>query len=145
MPDEYWARADARARRSLLALKTAAAWSWYPKAIITSWPVTNSSTCAFNSPVSVHWRAKCAWDFRATITVIRVDKGTETSAIRARSGEIHSIMAKAPHSIRTDMISCVRTWLSACEILSMSLVTRLRTSPLDCSWKYVEGSRCSLS
>ena len=38
-------------------------------------------------------------------------------------------MASAPQSIRTDMISWLSSWLSACEMLSTSLVARLRTSP----------------
>ena len=52
-----------------------------------------------------------------------------TSAIRASSGETTNIMISTP----TTVSSAVSSWLSVCCIdwamLSMSLVTRLRSSP----------------
>jgi hypothetical protein len=119
----------------LLRPKVSAAWAWCPKALMTSCPETNSSTCAFSSPVSVHCLAKWAWERRATNTVIRVDSGTVATAIAASRGEIQSIMARDPHSIRKDMMSCVRSWFMAWAMLSMSFVARLRTSPRERSRK----------
>ncbi len=135
MPDKYWARVLARHSFSLLSLKLAAAASCRPKALMTSWPVKNSSSWACSSPVLLHCSVKWAWDFLATRTVMSVDTGTETSAISARSGESHSIMASAADSIRTDMISWLSSWLRACEMLSTSFVARLSTSPRRCSSK----------
>ncbi len=59
--------------------KLAAAASCRPKALMTSWPVKNSSSWACSSPVLPHCSVKWAWDFLATRTVMRVDTGTETS------------------------------------------------------------------
>ena len=63
----------------------------------------------------------------------------------ASSGEIQNIIPSTPTIVSND----VSSWLSPCcrvvVRLSMSLVTRLRTSP--CGWlsKYRSGSRVSLS
>ncbi len=57
------------------------------------------------------------------------DSGTLTRATSASSGEIHSIMA----STATTVINDVSSWLIVCWsvvlTLSMSLVTRLSSSP----------------
>ena len=144
-PDTYWARALARLSLALLSRKRAAEASCRPKALITSWPVKNSSSWECSSPVLDHCSVKWACDLRATSTVSSVETGTVSRAIRARSGESHSIMASAPKSIRTDMMSWLSSWLSACETLSTSLVALLRTSPRCCSSKWLDGSTCSFS
>ena len=43
------------------------------------------------------------------------------------------------------MISWLRSWLRACEMLSTSFVARLSTSPRRCSSKWLDGSRWSFS
>ncbi len=61
--------------------------------------------------------------------------GTVTSAISASSQEIENIMLSTPTMVSSEMI----TWLSVCcmlcAMLSMSLVTRLSTSPRGCPSK----------
>ena len=74
-----------------------------------------------------------------------VDTGTETSAIKARTGDSHSIMASAADSISTDMISWLSSWLRAWAMLSTSFVARLSTSPRCCSSKWPDGRTCSFS
>ena len=76
---------------------------------------------------SVKW----ACDLRATSTVISVETGTETQGDQGQERRDPEHHGQRTDSIRTDMISCVRTWFSDCEMLSTSLVTRLRTSPRD--------------
>ncbi len=55
-----------------------------------------------------------------------------TSAISASTGETTNIITVTPMTVSTE----VSTWLSVCcsdwEMLSMSLVTRLRSSPRLC-------------
>ena len=61
--------------------------------------------------------------------VTSIDTGTETSAITASSGEIQIIIASTAITVIRDvsswLIVCCRVWL----MLSMSLVTRLSSSP----------------
>ena len=65
--------------------------------------------------------------------------------MRASSGEIHTII----ETIATTVSSEVSSWLRVCcrlwATLSMSLVTRLSSSPRGWPSKYGSGSRCSLS
>ncbi len=65
----------------------------------------------------------------AITAVTMIESGTETSAMRASTGEIHSIMPSTPTSVRIDasiwlIVCCIVCWM-----LSMSLVTRLSSSP----------------
>ncbi len=71
--------------------------------------------------------------------------GMMTTEIRASSGLIQIIIASTPITVRAD----VRIWLRPCcstvETLSMSLVTRLSTSPWEWLSKYFNGRRASLA
>ena len=71
--------------------------------------------------------------------------GTVTSATTASSGEIHSIIPTTPSTVSSE----VSSWLSVCCSvwlrLSMSLVTRLSSSPRGCWSVYASGSRWSLA
>ena len=78
-------------------------------------------------------------------SVTTTDSGTVTSAMSAKSQLIHSIIARTPTTVKTE----VTIWLSPCcsvvAMLSMSLVTRLSTSPCECPSKYLRGSRASFA
>ena len=63
------------------------------------------------------------------ITVSSTESGTASSEIRARIQLIESIMMSTPTMVSTAVMSCVRLCCNDCEMLSMSLVTRLSTSP----------------
>ena len=70
-----------------------------------------------------------------------IASGTEIKAIIASSGDTQNIIPSTPTTSSTD----VSSWLIVCwrfwETLSMSLVTRLRSSPRGCRSKYDSGSR----
>ena len=78
-------------------------------------------------------------------SVTTTDKGTTTSETRARSGLIQIMSASVPTTFRIEL----RIWLSPCcrvvLTLSMSLVTRLSTSPCEWLSKYFSGSRDSFA
>ena len=61
-----------------------------------------------------------------------IDTGIVTSAMTASSGEMTNIMTSTPTTVSSE----VSSWLIVCcrlvEMLSMSLVTRLSTSPRGC-------------
>ena len=67
-----------------------------------------------------------------TAPVTNIEIGTETSATSASSGEIQNIIASTAKTVSTEvsswLIVCCRVWLT----LSMSLVTRLSSSPRGC-------------
>ena len=63
----------------------------------------------------------------------------------ARIGLIVSIRMSTPMTVRSDVMSWVRLCWSVWPMLSMSLVTRLRTSPRGWPSKYLSGSRPSFS
>ena len=67
--------------------------------------------------------------------VTSIDSGTETSAISASSGEIQNIIDSTATTVSSEVSSwlsvCCRVWLT----LSMSLVTRLSSSPRGCRSK----------
>ena len=74
-----------------------------------------------------------------------IEIGTEISAISASSGEIQNIIASTATTVSREvsswLIVCCRVWL----MLSMSLVTRLSSSPRGCWSKYSSGSALTLS
>ncbi|PSK65328.1 hypothetical protein B0E53_02699 [Micromonospora sp. MH33] len=86
----------------------------------------------FSSPVCRHWAMNRRCERFAICWVTTTDSGTATRATRASSGEIQNIMASTP----TTVSSALSSWLSVCdrvcEMLSMSLVTRLSSSPRGC-------------
>ncbi len=78
-------------------------------------------------------------------TVMTTESGTASSEIKARIQLMDSIMMSTPMIVSRAVMSCVRVCCSDCEMLSMSLVTRLRTSPRGWSSKYLSGRRASFS
>ena len=79
------------------------------------------------------------------IIVTTTDTGTTSTEISASSQLMVSIMMSTPMMVSTEVMICVRLCCSDCEMLSMSLVTRLRTSPRGWSSKYLSGRRASFS
>jgi hypothetical protein len=88
--------------------------------------------CALSLPVIFHWAMNCGCARLPTLVATTTEAGTETSAIRASSGEIQNIIASTPTMVSSEFT----TWPMDCCIdwpmLSMSLVTRLSTSPRAC-------------
>ena len=84
---------------------------------------------ALSLPVCIHWATKRLRDRLAMARMVRMERGMVTTATRASSHEIHSMMASVP----TSMSDWLNIWLRVCwrlwAMLSMSLVTRLRRSP----------------
>ena len=101
--------------------------------------------CALSLPVRRHWAMNWPCDRFMIRWVTNIDSGTETSAISASSGEIHSIIESTATTVSSEvsswLIVCCRVWL----MLSMSLVTRLISSPRGCLSKYSSGSALTLS
>ncbi len=98
-----------------------------------------------SSPVDVHCWMKCRWLRLPIAPVSTIEIGIVTSAMSESRGEIHTII----ETIATTVMRLVSSWLrvccSDCATLSMSLVTRLSTSPRGCLSKYGSGSRCSFA
>ena len=84
-------------------------------------------------------------DRLAMSAVTMIESGTETSATTARIGEIQNIIASTPMSVRAEASSWLNVCCIVCWMLSMSLVTRLSSSPRGTVSKYDNGKRCSLS
>ena len=78
-------------------------------------------------------------------SVTTTDSGTVTSAIRASSQLIHSIMARTPTTVSTDVTIWLKPCCSVVAMLSTSFVTRLKTSPCECLSKYLRGRRASFA
>ncbi len=68
-----------------------------------------------------------------------------TSAITASSGEIENIIVSTPTTVSSEVSSWLSVCCSVCAMLSMSLVTRLSSSPRGWPSKYGSGSRLSFS
>ena len=94
-----------------------------------------SSIWALSSPVARHCAMNFGCDRLAISVVTTIDSGTATSAIRASSGEMTSIITSTPTTVSSEISSCVMVCCSDCEMLSMSLVTRDSTSPRCCRSK----------
>ncbi len=77
--------------------------------------------------------------------VMTAESGMVTTAMSARIQEIQNIIASTPTSVSTAWMSWLRDCCMVWARLSMSLVTRESTSPLDCLSKYDSGSAPSLS
>jgi len=72
-----------------------------------------------------------------------METGIDTSAITVRIGETVSIMMRTPMTVSRLVNSCDSVCCRLCDTLSMSLVTRLRSSPRGCLSKYDKGRRSS--
>ena len=85
--------------------------------------------CALSLPVCPHCCTNIGCERLAIIRVTRTDSGTEMSATTDSSGEMSTIIVSTPTRVSREFSS----WLSVCCIvcwtLSMSLVTRLSSSP----------------
>ena len=92
-----------------------------------------------------HCAANCFCERLAMSMVTTTESGTTSSEIRASSQLMESIMMSTPMIVSATVMSCVRLCCSDCEMLSMSLVTRLSTSPRGWSSKYLSGRRASFS
>ena len=130
---------------SFLSRNTCSTSRWRPNTLTSSWPVNASSMWPFSAPVCRHWATNSFCERFATWVATTADSGTVTRAISASSGETQNIIASTPTTVSTE----VRSWLIVCcsdwARLSMSLVTRLRSSPRGCLSKNPRGSRCSFS
>ena len=93
-------------------------------------------------PLLHELRLATAW---RSAPAIAIDSGTVTSAITASSGEIQNIITSTPTTVSTEVMSCDSVCWSVCATLSMSLVTRLSSSPRGWESKYLSGSRDSFA
>ena len=73
------------------------------------------------------------------------ETGTTSTEMRASSQLMESIMISTPTIVSAAVMICVMLCCSDCEMLSMSLVMRLSTSPRGWSSKYLSGRRASFS
>jgi hypothetical protein len=112
-----------------------------PKAVTTSWPVKASSICAFSWPVSRHWFTNRGCDRFAMTTTIPSVSGIATRASSASSQEIVNIIATTPMTVRTETSACDTVCCRLWEMLSMSLVTRLSSSPRGVESTWESGNR----
>ena len=101
--------------------------------------------CAFSRPVLAHCATNSRCDRRAIVRVTHSDNGTVSNVITASSGEIVSIITSTATTVKTEVSSWLIVIDSDVWTLSMSLVTRLSTSPRCRESKYDSGSRCTLS
>ena len=103
-----------------------------PNTLTSDWPVNASSIWPLSSPVDFHCSMKSFCERLPITAVTKIDTGIVTSAMSASTGEMTNIIMVTPMMVSTE----VRNWLSvccsACEMLSMSLVTRLSSSPRVC-------------
>ena len=103
-----------------------------PNTLTRSWPVKVSSMWALRRPVRRHcWmNIPCERFMIRAVTTIVI--GTVTSATSASVGEIQNIIDITPMTVSSEvsiwLIVCWSDWLT----LSMSLVTRLSSSPRGC-------------
>ena len=135
IPDTNWAPKLAPKSWSLRSANTAATSRWRPKTLTSPCPVKASSMWPFSSPVAFHCAVNSFCERLPITPVISTEIGMVTSAIRARTGETTNIITVTPMTVRSE----VSSWLSVCcsdwATLSMSLVTRLSSSPRVCRSK----------
>ncbi len=128
-PETNWAPKLARNSSSFSASKVASVSRRRPNTVASSWPVNASSIWAFSRPVRRHWSTNSPWERPMTARLTSSVSGTVTRATSARVGEMTSIIATTPTTVSSDvsswLIVCCSVWL----MLSMSLVTRLSSSP----------------
>ncbi len=82
---------------------------------------------------------------RAIARVTHSDNGTVTTAINVSSGEIVSIITSTAKTVSTEVSSWLMVIDTEVWMLSMSLVTRLSSSPRCRESKCDSGSRWTLS
>ena len=144
-PETNCARNDASYSFSFSSAKVRSIACWRPKTLTRSWPEKVSSMWALSLPVLRHWAMNWPCERFMILAVTNIETGTETSAISASSGEIQNIVDSTATTVSSEvsswLIVCCRVWLT----LSMSLVTRLSSSPRGCWSKYSSGSALTLS
>jgi hypothetical protein len=125
-PETNWAPKLALYNVLLRSANTASTSRCRPNTLTSDCPVKASSMCPFSSPVDFHcWmKSFCA---RLPITLSpESTTGIVTNAISASTGETTNIITVTPITVSSE----VSNWLSVCcsawEMLSMSLVTRLK-------------------
>src|SRR5216684_3889351 len=92
-------------------------------------------------PVLAHCETNCFWERCATWVAMTTESGTVTSMITASGGETTNIITRTPTTVSTDDSSWLIVCCSDMATLSMSLVTRLRSSPRGCRSKNCSGKR----
>src|ERR1700758_4907973 len=96
---------------------------------------------ALRRPVLVHWATNKRCERRVIARIASSDIGTVNKVIKAKSGEMDTIMTHTATTVRAD----VNSWLIVIDsddwTLSISLVTRLSSSPRWRLSKYDKGSR----
>ena len=88
--------------------------------------------CPLSSPVAFHCWANSFCDRLPITPVITTEIGMVTSAMRASSGETTNIITTTPITVSSEVSSWLRVCCRAWATLSMSLVTRLSSSPRVC-------------
>ncbi|CAM5670731.1 hypothetical protein SCALM49S_08556 [Streptomyces californicus] len=142
-PLANWALNPASYSASFCSAKSRADSSCRPKTFTRVCPVYISSIWALSVPVTRHCRTNCGCDRLPTCVATTTDSGTVTSATSASSGEIQNIITSTPTIVSTELMSWPIVCWSVCEMLSMSFVARLSTSPRLARSKYDSGSRAS--
>jgi len=145
VPEMNWALKLDSYSCSFCLSKSSMTSSWRPKTFTTLWPVKTSSIWPSRSPVRSHCAANCFCERRAMNSVATTESGTTRTEMRARIQLIESIMSSTPTMVRAAVMSCVSVCCRVWEMLSMSFVIRLRTSPRGWSSKYLSGRRESFS
>ena len=131
-PEMNWAPKLALYSVLFRSANTASTSRCRPNTFTSDCPVKASSMCPFSSPVDFHCSMKSFCD-RLPITVVTtIDSGIVTSAISASTGETTNIMMVTPITVSSEVSSWLSVCCSAWEMLSMSLVTRLKSSPRVC-------------
>ena len=123
---------DASYSLSFSSAKVRSTSSWRPKTLTSAWPEKVSSMWALSLPVRRHWSMNMPWLRFITAPVTTIVIGTVTSATSASCQEIENIMTTTKTTVSSEvsswLIVCCSDWL----MLSMSLVTRLSSSPRGC-------------
>ena len=131
-PLTNWAPKDAWYSASFSSANVFSTSCWRPKTLTSACPEKVSSMCALSRPVRRHWSTNRPCERFMTARVSSIDSGTETRATSASSGEIQNIIDSTATTVSSEvsswLIVCCRVWL----MLSMSLVTRLSSSPRGC-------------
>ena len=87
---------------------------------------------ALRVPVRRHCWMNMPCERFITAPVTNIEIGTETSATSASSGEIQNIIPSTAKTVSSEVSIWLRVCWSVWLTLSMSLVTRLSSSPRGC-------------
>lgn len=128
---------------SFCSAKSFADSSCRPKTFTRVCPVYISSMWALSLPVTFHCCTNCGCERLPTLVATTTESGTVTSATSASSGETQNIMTSTPTMVSRELMSWPIVCCIVCEMLSMSFVARLSTSPRLARSKYDSGSRDS--